>query len=438
MGVCSGCNRDNSLNVTSTQIIDCIESKLTRFINVIVIGHNMCGDLGLNHANQVPSLTPLHSLPNFDFTKDIIIYSSDMSTIYAINNKYCYSTGSNYKGQLCIGSTSLFNSSPTPIRFFYDNNMSIKQICSNCCSASIFWITDNNKIYANGCNDHQQLGIASYTFDNGENIFTPKEIKSFDHETFVIDIQSTSKASIALCGLSQAAMMIINYWARTLDHEPIFIPDDIVALLIQFHGYETNKLYITEYFTGCIGNPWYEVNGFSDINIIKIAAGSNHFLCLSKQGNVYRDMSRKNDPFMIEFVGTKIENIECGGEHNLAIDVDGNLYAWGDNQYGQCGISDKRYDKEVIIPSLVFMKDKHCVIEIDCGYDHSYCLTDDGLHFLFGGNEYNQCITYDGRQKVYNPFGVNSIIEKAIGHKEIKAIYLGYKNTKLVVKNSTM
>ena len=446
MGHCFSKKKKDSPGIELIIPIKLLESELTRQVNVVVIGHNTSGDLGLRCINEVNELTVLSTLPDFDFTEDIKIYSSDMSTFYAINNKYYYATGSNFKGQLGINSTAIFHSTPTPITFFHDHDMRIKQLCSNCCTNTVFWITENNRVYANGNNDHRQTGIMTNN-DQNEFLCNPHRTLSFKKNVWIIDVQSTCTKSIALFGASQAAMMIIDHWIRTLKTSDSYyeedqdgfeeeefelftiIPEDIVALLIQFHGFEANKLYSTQ---NDVGNLWREILGFEYINITKIRAGLDHFLCLSTVGEVY-DVC-ESEPKVIEYFkneGIKVEDVECGAGYNLVFDQDGNVYSWGDNEYGQCGRGSK-YDCMSI--GLIFPKQKYVIIEIDCGYDHSYCKTKDGLHFLFGGNEYNQCITYDGQIKCMTPFCINDILVQSIGKKEVMGIYLGYKSTKLVVR----
>lgn len=43
-------------------------------------------------------------------------------------------------------------------------------------------------------------------------------------------------------------------------------------------------------------------------------------------------------PQKIKFAATRIVVIAAGGEHNLAVDVDGRLWSWGWNEHGMCGV----------------------------------------------------------------------------------------------------
>jgi len=35
----------------------------------------------------------------------------------------------------------------------------------------------------------------------------------------------------------------------------------------------------------------------------------------------------------------RIESISCGSNHSFAVTTDNEIYSWGFNKYGQCGIS---------------------------------------------------------------------------------------------------
>merc|ERR1712129_424845 len=92
----------------------------------------------------------------------------------------------------------------------------------------------------------------------------------------------------------------------------------------------------------------------------------------------------------------QIKDIKCGKECNLALDSNGNMYSWkGHFEHG---------DKiKMYIRNMLPMK----VIEIQCGLHHFYAKTDRNEHFLWGNNECNQCLTFDGRDYIDEPFCIN-------------------------------
>jgi alpha-tubulin suppressor-like RCC1 family protein len=41
-----------------------------------------------------------------------------------------------------------------------------------------------------------------------------------------------------------------------------------------------------------------------------------------------------------------VKKVDCGSEYTLCLTMDGKLYAWGKNNYGQLGITGKQSNKE--------------------------------------------------------------------------------------------
>ena len=137
----------------------------------------------------------------------------------------------------------------------------------------------------------------------------------------------------------------------------------------------------------------------------------------------------------------RIVDIANGGCHNLALSDDGKVYVFGSNNYGQCGRVSKKYYTPGEITTLRRLK--HKIVEIGCGDWHSYCKNENGEWFLWGMDEFNECLGYyDGVVKghqvpiVNEPTCINDTVAEWIGdEKEIVLINCGNRNTKFVIKN---
>lgn len=94
-------------------------------------------------------------------------------------------------------------------------------------------------------------------------------------------------------------------------------------------------------------------------SISNIAAGRDHTLAVSNQGNLYSwgantygqlgVNSRDNRYFPVQVKGyngggylTDVILIGAGAEHSLAVRTDGSVWSWGRNNKGQLGQSTKR------------------------------------------------------------------------------------------------
>lgn len=79
-----------------------------------------------------------------------------------------------------------------------------------------------------------------------------------------------------------------------------------------------------------------------------------------------------------------IKEICCGNEHSLAVTLQGNVYAWGNNTNKQLGIGYNSPNK-VDHPTRVY--NVGSVTQISCGYEHSVALTRAGEVYSWGHGE---------------------------------------------------
>ncbi|KAJ6256117.1 Alsin [Drechslerella dactyloides] len=143
-------------------------------------------------------------------------------------------------------------------------------------------------------------------------------------------------------------------------------------------------------------------------NIIEISAGVDHILALSSTGTVFAwgngqqyqlgrrviERTRMNGLVPREFGLKKIVAIGAGSYHSFAVDVNGRVWAWGLNQYGQCGIDleGKTGEDGVAVPKPTIVKSlsKYKIVQITGGEHHSAAVTDDGKLLTWGRLDANQ------------------------------------------------
>ena len=99
-----------------------------------------------------------------------------------------------------------------------------------------------------------------------------------------------------------------------------------------------------------------EANLFEGKTISQISVGGNHSLALDSEGQIYAwganyngrlgngDTTSSNTPVKVDasgvLAGKTISQISAGSVHSLALDSEGQIYAWGANYYGQLGNGD--------------------------------------------------------------------------------------------------
>ncbi|OMO59083.1 Regulator of chromosome condensation, RCC1 [Corchorus capsularis] len=88
-------------------------------------------------------------------------------------------------------------------------------------------------------------------------------------------------------------------------------------------------------------------------------------------------------------LGIRIEAVAAGLWHTVCISADGDVYAFGGNQFGQLGTGG---DQAETLPRLLdapSLENKHAKI-VSCGARHSAVITEDAKVFCWGWNKYGQ------------------------------------------------
>jgi len=95
-----------------------------------------------------------------------------------------------------------------------------------------------------------------------------------------------------------------------------------------------------------------------------------------------RDTVNAVEPIKFEVSPWARARIAAGGNHTLCVSVGGSIFAWGSNTWGQLGVGDT---EDRVVPTLVIglLKTKSFV-QVAAGFQHSACLTADGLVFVSG------------------------------------------------------
>ncbi|EFC45765.1 predicted protein [Naegleria gruberi] len=109
---------------------------------------------------------------------------------------------------------------------------------------------------------------------------------------------------------------------------------------------------------------------------------------IPKPIRVFENNPEKNRVF---FDGQKIVDVACGSEHVLFLSESGMLYALGGNQYGQCGKSpsSEQFVREPTRIKVVDESNQEMTFKsIFCGRDSNYAISSDGTSLcVFGLND---------------------------------------------------
>jgi serine/threonine protein phosphatase PrpC len=152
----------------------------------------------------------------------------------------------------------------------------------------------------------------------------------------------------------------------------------------------------------------------------KIYAGGRHSLALIGHdlwswgcGKNYRlgdgQTSNSNEPKWLK-TGLKIVDISCGWSHSFFRTKEGQIYTFGKGASGQCGVG--TFD-DIKVPTLVKSLEKQKIKTICAGYDHSVCLTENGEVLTFGGGSEGQ-LGHKDMKNIAEPKIVSAFDQKIV------------------------
>merc|ERR1712080_676374 len=143
---------------------------------------------------------------------------------------------------------------------------------------TVFWLTENNRLYGNGKNTKYQLGIGDNT-----NHYMPQLIPMH----FVKQIKPADDYTLCLCDYTS----IVEWFCQ-----PYIAMHKILTIIKTFFGRKNNQVFATcysEFGGNGLGKEqkkdgmWHEIETFKDLNIVKIETGVKHSLFLEDNGTLW-------------------------------------------------------------------------------------------------------------------------------------------------------
>jgi alpha-tubulin suppressor-like RCC1 family protein len=284
------------------------------------------------------------------------IASGRSHSIALMKNNEIYSWGSGFFGQLGLGHTEDV-SVATKMDFIFP--ALIETVV--CGVNHTFALLCNSEVFCWGKNGHGQLGLG-----DRKNRLVPTKL------TFTAPVKSLS------CGGYHTFAFLKNgdifCWGCNEEGQLGLDHRERVSLPTKFEFQFPAR--IKSLVCGWLHTVAHLING--EI----FSWGSDYYGQLGLGGGG----GTKSIPMKIEFP-TQVKYVVCGTEHTVVQLTTNELYCWGQNDYGQLGVGDR---KDKYVPIRLTFKFPAQVKQLVCGSQHTLALLQTGDVFSWGYNNYGQ------------------------------------------------
>ena len=341
---------DNGYSITGDETFEELLAKIS-FVDIkqIVTGYNFSvllknnKELWVSGYIQDSSTSLLQNRKFILYLKDVVqVAKGDYHIMYLKSDGNLYGYGINKNGQMGTGSTA-------NAVYGQQVNTNVKQVA--CGSTHTAILKNNGEVLTVGDNSYGQLGIGNtysqYSYqDTG--LTDVKQIACGVDYTVAVKNDGTVWATGSYCGSSLTSANSFTQ-ANITDVDKIYAGTGSFSIIAKKHDG-------TFWGLGVNNNGMFGVNGV-----------------------LY-------EPTLLTHM-TDIKDISCGLAHTLVIKNDGSLWSCGYNYYGQCGqgTGTETYPNLTKVTSIT---DK--VNKVSCGRYSSFVVTEKNDIYACGDNYYGQ------------------------------------------------
>ena len=167
--------------------------------------------------------------------------------------------------------------------------------------------------------------------------------------------------------------------------------------------------------------------GLQGRKVLQVAAGAGHTVCVTVEGAVFAfgcnsfgqlgfgDTDGRNVPTLLrgELENKSVMQVAAGYGHTVFVTKDGLVFACGCNDGGQLGVGDT---DSRLVPTLVTGQlQGKTALYVAAGSNHTLCITADGSLFSWGGNDSSQLGVGDTEDR-HAPTRVTNLQGKRVVH----------------------
>lgn len=314
---------------------------------VVVFGSNGSGQLGLNNTQDYNIITQIFTGPELSRIRAKIVSCGDVHTIIVDINNNVWSFGDNNFGQLGLGDIQR--------RFIPTQILETKAKAVSCGANFTIIIDMNDEIWGIGANLVGQSGLGNLEFSSIPHKIMDIKIKSIScgaFHTMVVDLNN----NIWTFGKNEDGQLGLGSY--NIQFVPIQIPN-IKAKMVSCGDSHTM-------FIDMDDNVW--------------AFGNNEYGQLGVD-----DTQTRSNPIQLSWNHeNKAKFISCGYAYTMIIDMNDNIWAFGDNEFGQLGLGDEQTrHNPALIPGIK-------AEAISCGDNHTIIIDMNNELWVFGYNRFGQ------------------------------------------------
>ncbi|MHB8337062.1 MAG: RCC1 domain-containing protein, partial [Ignavibacteriaceae bacterium] len=388
--------------------------------NLYAWGDNANGQLGIGNTTQqnTPVKVPLPS----GVTSWTAMAGGWFHSLAIGNDGNLYAWGDNAYGQLGIGNMTQQN---TPVKVPLPSGVTSWTAMAGGWFHSLAIGSDGN-LYTWGYNAYGQLGIGNTTQQN-----TPVKVPLPSGVTSWMKLTAGSSHSLAISSDSSFYTWGDNTYGQlgigntTQQNTPVKVtfptiplPSGVTSWSALVAGWYHSLAIGSEGNLYTWGDNTYGQLGIGNTtqqNIpvkvplpsgvtgwMAVAGGSSHSLAIGSDSNLYAwgdntygqlgigNTTNQSSPIKVPLPSgvTSWTVVVAGSSYSLAIGSDGNLYAWGFNGYGQLGIGNTTNQSTPVKVPLPSGVTSWTVVVV--GSSHSLAIGSDGNLYAWGYNGYGQ------------------------------------------------
>lgn len=392
-----------------------------------ITGNNDYGQLGIGSSGKESEINSFAEIKGFD-DKTITDIAAGHTHSFVIADGQLFASGSNDSGRIGLGTISSVDS------FTAIPSLSGKTVTSVSTSQLYSMIVADGKVYSTGFNRDGQLGLG----DNiNRNIFS--EVTSIKGNNIKLSCSTNSHSMLVVN--SKAYVTGNNTYGQLGINKNEFVNAFTEVTLTYKVVYSSN---------GGSGSMPEQMFDFGYMNTL----ASNAF---GQNGRTFLGWSIFPDSTMPEYYDCTtilspvnpgetltlyaiwkadkngIIQVSTGSSHTLVLYGDGSVYATGKNEQGQLGLGDNTNRNTF---TKVTALEGHKITYISAGYDSSMAISDQGVLFVAGNNNYGQLGLGDKNNR--NTFTRNTtltgytVVNASIGEGHSLIVITSYSNSNSV------